>query len=247
MRIETPRIVQARSRAIYFWLLLPVLLAVVGYAGWRFSLDYRLEVESSRVDLQQQYAHQQKLYAHQQKLNAMLETERDQLRERVAVLERAAQVDQEATRHVKEELKKGKERWQEMEGELKFLRHIASGGEKPGALFIQGFGLRKGPEKQSFIYKFTVSSGLKKSKHSKGWISLHLLGELGGVEKKLALQEIALSKQERIQMRFRHFQDIEGTVQLPEAFIPKSVLIEVEPTNKKLAPIKKQFNWLIAG
>jgi len=58
---------------------------------------------------------------------------------------------------------------------------------------------------------------------------------------------VTADKLDRIKMRFRHFQDIEGTLKLPKGFDPKSILIKVEPVSKRLSPFKKQFNWLIAG
>jgi len=239
MRIETPRIVQSRSKAIYLWALVPIIMLVGGLLGWQAVVDYRITFESDYQGLKSGYS------LLQQK-NIELERIRDRLREQVAALERAGQVDQEATRQVRDELKRKQDRWQEMEEELKFLRHIASNGKKSAALFIQGFRLRKGTANQEYIYNFTVSQGLKKSDHTKGWISLQVTGQQAGVKMTLALQDVTLAEQERIQMRFRHFQDVEGTFRLPKGFEPKSVRIEVEPASKKLSPIKKQFNWLTA-
>ncbi len=240
MRIETPKIVQPKRRPAYLWVLILAILVTAVLFGWQAVLDYKQQFFAGQHDLQG-------LYNKQLKKIASLERERTILRGQVAALERAAQIDQVATRQVTKELKQKQSQWQAMEEELNFLRHLASGKGETDALYIQGFRLANGASSGGYTFKFTVSQMLQKAEYAEGWLHMQIIGGSAAVQKSLTLKDVSADKLDRIKIRFRHFQDIEGVLQLPEGFNPKSILIKVEPISKRLSPFKKQFNWLIAG
>ncbi len=97
-----------------------------------------------------------------------------------------------------------------------------------------------------FRYRFTVSQALKGAARVTGWIYIEVVGERGEEEVTLSLQELS-GGSEKLKMRFRHFQDIDGEIDLPEGFLPRSMVVNIKPTNKKLPPLKKRFDWLVAG
>jgi len=240
VRIETPKIVQPKCKPVYLWLSVFMILVAGAFLGRQIVVDYKQQISADNAGLQE-------LYSVQLRKVDTLEKQQDVLRGQLAALERAAQIDQEATRQVKLELKQKQTQWQAMEEELNFLRHIASGKNKTDALYIQGFRLENGSAKGEYAFKFTVSQMLTKTEYAEGWVHLQVVGGAGESKKSLSLKEVTADKLDRIKMRFRHFQDIEGTLKLPKGFDPKSILIKVEPVSKRLSPFKKQFNWLIAG
>ncbi len=236
MKIRSPRIIQSRSRWVYLCGLLSTLLAAVVLAGWGGYIQFRQpevdQVTPLRLELAERV----------QRID-WLETQRSRLREQVAALERASQIDQEAIRQVRDALQASQSGYLEMEQELKILRGIVEAGVKTEGLYIQGFRLDKSDQPDSYRYRFTVSQALKNAGTAEGWILLSLEGERAGEVVELTLKELTKEKDEKLRMRFRHFQDVDGLIRLPDDFNPARVIVEINPTNNRLPKVREYFDW----
>ncbi|OOZ37679.1 DUF6776 family protein [Solemya velesiana gill symbiont] len=239
MRLSSPRIVQDNGYRIYLiWLLALVLsVLVVGWAGFEYG---RGQAGGDELALLHESSSKQ---AYMEKLEA----EKTRLREQVAALERSSQIDREATKLVREELKTYQDERMKLEQELAFLRGIVSNSVEKEGLFIQGFALEPAGGDRKYKYRFTVSQALKSAGTAKGWIYVGLDGTESGETKQLSLKEITDDKTEKLKMRFKHFQDVAGEITLPDGFQPRNVIVEIKPTTKKLSPVKKHFVWLVTG
>lgn len=238
MDLKAPRIVQARSRWIYLWGLLPVLLGAAVLAGWGDYIQFRPAAVDRVTPLKRQLSEQQQQIE-------LLTSQRARLREQVAALERASQIDQESIRQVQEALRASQSGYLDMEQELKILRGIVETGVKSEGLYIQGFQLDAGEQPNNFRFRFTVSQALKNAGTAVGWILLALEGEQAGEPTELTLKELTKGKDEKLKMRFRHFQDVDGLIQVPEDFSPERVIVEINPTNNRLPKVRKSFDWLV--
>jgi hypothetical protein len=78
---------------------------------------------------------------------------------------------------------------------------------------------------------------------AKGVIELNIEGLQNGRSRRLSLAQVTKEGVDRIKMRFRFFQNIEGRLQLPEGFEPATVEIDVKPSGGKLERVKESFNW----
>ena len=176
-----------------------------------------------------------------------LEEQRAALRQKVAVLERAAQIDRTSVVKMREQLKKFQRERLEQEEELAFLRGIVSTESKKPGLRIQGFHLKAAAQARSYEYQFTVSQVLKNIGLATGRIRITIDGIQAGKSRSLALQEVTSETVDSVKMRFRYFQIVEGLIQLPRGFSPDRFNVEVKPSNKKLAPVAQNFKWVVSG
>jgi len=239
MKTKTPRIVQSPSRAIYLWLLIPLLLvAALILPGWDDYIGLREAPVDRVTPLREQLVEQSRRIA-------LLETERNQLRDQLVAREHASRMDQEAIRQVREELRQSQSRYREMEKELGLLRDVVESRTTSPGLYIQGFRVDRVADGEGFRYRFTVSQSLKNSGYAEGWIRLALEGDRSGQREVLNLKALTGEKEEKLKMRFRHFQDVDGVIQVPEAFVPERVIVEIETTNDRLPGVKKAFDWLV--
>jgi hypothetical protein len=78
---------------------------------------------------------------------------------------------------------------------------------------------------------------------AKGSIGLTILGLQNGQSKRLRLSQVSPQKLDKIKMRFRFFQNVEGKLKIPEGFEPASIEVEVKPSTSKLQPVKESYNW----
>jgi len=177
---------------------------------------------------------------------AALTQERDDLRQQLTALERSSQIDREASRLAQAELKQLQEERQELEKELAFLRNLVK-DENGGVLRIKEFKLAAGDKERAYGYRFTVSQVKDDFGMSKGRIEISVQGTFEGEAKTLTLAELTEKKKKAHKMRFRHFQKIQGQLQLPEGFTPDSLIVEVVPETKKLSPLRESFDWMVGG
>lgn len=236
---KTPTIVShSRSRLYFFRFVLVLAVLLSGVLAYQYLWG---TAASNIVALQEE----NRLYI--EKIDA-LGKERKLLNEKLAAAERSSQIDREAAKLVRAELKTFQDERLKLEQELTFLRGIVSNGVKQEGIQIQGFRLETVSEtEREYRYRFTVSKGLKDTGHATGWISVALDGMLLGEPKTLLMKEVTEDETEKLKMRFRHFQDVEGVVQLPEGFDPQHFVLKITPTTKKLSPVSKRLTWRITG
>ncbi len=235
-----PRIIQPSGVWYRRGAFLALLAASVVFSVWyafergRASADFNHVESGKRIEQQDQKI-------------VDLEEQRAALRQKVAVLERSAQIDRTSVDKMKEQLKKFQRERLEREEELAFLRGIVSTESKKPGLRIQGFHLKPAAEARSYEYQFTVSQVLKNIGLATGRIWITIDGVQEGRSRSLALQEVTSETMESVKMRFRYFQIVEGLIQLPRGFSPDSFNVEVKPANKKLAPVAQNFKWVVSG
>jgi hypothetical protein len=235
---KTPKIVQPGSGWSPWWLLLvPVLIAAAGWGGYLYG---RTE---AGFDSQ---AARERVASLENQVQA-LETERAELYQRMAALERSSQIDQEAARTVRDEIKTMQDERLEMEEELVFLRGIVSNKKAgKGSLRVQELKLESANGNE-VRYSFTVSHVLENLKQATGNIWITIDGVQDGKAKSLPLKEVTENGVESLKMRFKHFQKVDGSVRLPADFIASSITIDIKPDGKELSPFTQTFKWSVEG
>lgn len=231
-KYRVPKIVSSNESSPS-WLRITLLLLIVSAAGW---YGYQLgcsELPGGFVGFNP---------LAERKIR-VLQQEREELSRQVAMLRQSAQLDQEAMRAIKEQIKLFQDERLKMEEELAFLRAIVSTSPKERGLRIQKYKLEPDYEKNSFIYRFTVSQVINSGLVAKGKILISLSGLQAGQAKVLGLELLTDEKQRSHKMRFRYFQNIEGKLKLPDGFTPSTLTIEVKPESKKMEPIKATYDW----
>jgi hypothetical protein len=172
-----------------------------------------------------------------------LEEERNALRRELKMVQQAAEIDRESIISIRDQIKRFQDERLKMEEELAFLRGIVSTNNKKQGLRVQNFKLEPGLEEGQYIYKFSVSQVINSGIVAKGVIELSVEGLRNGRSTRLRLGQITEDKLDKIKMRFRFFQNVEGKLKLPNDFEPATVEIIVKPTGGKLQPVKESYNW----
>jgi hypothetical protein len=171
------------------------------------------------------------------------EEESRRLSERISILERAAQVDQQAYAQVEESLKQAQDEMLELKEEVAFYRGIVSPSETASGLAVTRFQLENIGEAHTYRFKLVLSQLKTNNRVVKGYARVAFDGVMAGEQKQLGLKELSRGKLDRLKLRFKYFQDIEGDVVLPQDFLPSRVLVEVVPTGKNATRLKKSFDW----
>lgn len=181
-------------------------------------------------------------------LNEQVETldaHNDRLRARIAVLERASQIDRESQTKVRDRVKELQDENLELKQELAFYRGIVSPDDRKAGLKIQSFLLTRGQAPGEFRYKLILTQVLKNDKVAQGEVALAIGGVLNGQPKQLPLSQLSQGSGDKLAFKFKFFQNFEGDLQLPEGFRPESVHLVVTPSGKGLDKLEQSLDWQI--
>jgi hypothetical protein len=231
-KYQVPKIVAPHQGvSAWFWGLLALLL--VAGVGW---IGYQL----GGPDLTGRIAG---LKPFAEKRLKSLQEERDELRRELNRLQRESEMDQIAIKALKEQIKQYQTERLEMEEELAFLRGIVSDTPDKSGLRVQKFKLTPGLEKDQFDYQFSVSKVINSETTAKGKILISVEGLQKDQAVTLNLKDLTGGKKKNHKMRFRFFQNVEGTLTLPEGFVPAKIVIELDPDGKKEDTVKAIYDW----
>ncbi|UCE89828.1 MAG: hypothetical protein JSW10_03080 [Pseudomonadota bacterium] len=166
-----------------------------------------------------------------------------ELREKVAVLERAAQVERQAYDEVKASLLVLQDEMLELNEELAFYRGIVSPRQAAEGLQLQSFRLEPNGLVRGYRYKIVLTQVLKNTRSTYGKVKLRLEGMADGRSRVLGLADVSQKKVSELDYRFKYFQALEGNIELPKGFKPQRVAIQVLPRGKSKSAIEKTFDW----
>ena len=159
-----------------------------------------------------------------------------------AVLQRSAEIDRNAYIEVQKALAEAQTVTLGLREELSFYRGLVTPSDKVDGLRVERFRLQSTTLERRFHYLVTLTQVRKNDRFAAGEVNLSVSGTRGDQESSYALAE--LSDVEGVaKFKFKYFQNFEGTLELPDGFVPESVLVEVKPSGKRLRPVSKRFAW----
>jgi len=171
-----------------------------------------------------------------------LERQNLELRDRVALLDRSTQMDQQAYQDVNSNLRALQEEVLELREEVAFYRGIVSPQEAASGLRIERIELENtGTSERLFHYQLVLTQVLKNQRNASGTVSFSVQGTQNGKPRTFDLGDVSVQKLRSQSFKFRYFQKIEGDVMLPEEFIPRSIEVTINHGRNK--NISKAFNW----
>ena len=164
------------------------------------------------------------------------------LRERVAILERAQQVEGKAYEGVDVHLRSLQDEVLALKEEVAFYRGIVSAGKEKG-LKIQTFVVDKESSSGAYRFQLVLTQNLKRVKMISGTVKLNILDEQNGKPRRLLLSDMSGQQAGSLKFEFKFFQRIEGRFTLPDGFKPDRLQIQVVSKGKKPASVEKSFEW----
>ena len=218
-----------------------VVAVIVVYAGWSL---YDLGKVRGVIELKSLRTQHGVL----EKRNGKLVKDNKQLREQVAILERSSKIDQQAAQDVKADMGQLEMELKAAREEVEFYRGIVAPGDVQSGLRIHRFNLERGNSVGEFHYDLVLTQLKRNDRDATGVVDMRLVGLMLGEPGELALAGVTKPAVKQLKFRFRYFQELAGTIVLPEGFEPEAVILDVIPTGKgKPKPVTQTFDWYAAG
>ncbi len=164
------------------------------------------------------------------------------LRERVAMLARAQQVEGKAYDDVDAYLGSLQDEVLALKEEVAFYRGIVSAGKEKG-LNIQTFVVDEEKVPGAFRFELVITQHLKRVKLISGTVRLNVMDGKNGKPRDLLLSDMSGQQSRSLKFKFKFFQRIEGRFTLPDGFKPDRLQIQVVSSGRKPASVEKSFEW----
>lgn len=232
---EDPGLNQALSTKHIAWLILLVsMLCVLVFLIWKAYQagqrqgGYGMERANHKIE------QQQKLLEKQEQMIA-------KFRNQSIASQRAAQIEAKASREAQKEIIMLENELAESRAEADLLRSLKS--ENQLSLYVKKFKLKLGDEDQSYRYQFILAQALEGAGITKGTLVMEIIGRQDGVLRTLGRSSFSADGKKTVELDFKHYQKIDGTIRLPLDFVPEAVRIEVRPKNRKSKNLTRKFIW----
>jgi hypothetical protein len=167
-----------------------------------------------------------------------------ELHEKAAILQRSGQIDRQAALDVKADLATLEEELQAAREEVEFYRGIVSPGDVKPGLRIHRFQLADGVLAGEYRYDLVLTQLKRNDRHVSGVAVWKILGILNGEAGELDLADVTRPPLKQLKFRFRYFQNLAGTLYLPDGFEPRKVILSIKPDGKgNPQPVEQEYDW----
>lgn len=216
-----------RNRRIALAVLVALSLAFGAWGLWRVlspvSADTRAQLASS------------------ESARERLQSEYEELQQRVATLSRSDQISREANRDLQGTLAERDEQIAGLRADVAFYERLVGATAQRRGLSVHALAMQ--PQAGSvWHFQSTLTQNLNRGAVSSGRLTLEIEGTRGG--KLHTLNWDALRQQEDaagVEYSFKYFQQVEGDVILPEGFSPVRVTAHLEPRSGP--QVEQSFTW----
>lgn len=169
-----------------------------------------------------------------------------ELRQQVANARAAASLDRTAAEEVRTNLMKQKDRLTTLQEQIRFYRSLMAPGAQHEGLSVRGLNIWRTDDPKRFRFKLVVQQVADKHPLLSGQLNFEIKGEVGGHAKTLALKDVCDDYDSRdIKLRFKYFQNIEGVMQLPAGFEPRSVHVVARANHGH--EVDRKFDWQVGS
>jgi len=168
--------------------------------------------------------------------------EQEALLQRIAVLERSEQVARAANGDLQQSLRDRQEEIAALRADLAFYSRLTNGGRLE-ALNVHGVHLQAGASPRVYNFSVTLTQTLKSGQIASGRVRLSVNGVEGGKLTALGWSEIAPNQDgSGLAFSFKYFQQISGTLMLPEGFTPNRIRVEAD-AGGEMGRADQEFTW----
>lgn len=129
--------------------------------------------------------------------------------------------------------------------ELQFYRGFVTRQFGAGTLHVQELKIRAGGGRR-FLVQITLVQAATRDTMANGTLTLAVSGTRGGALIQLPMADLEPDSRREVSFSLRYFQQIDVPIELPEGFVPASLLVEIRQ-GRSVEPARQSFTWRVEG
>ncbi|MGM0570744.1 DUF6776 family protein [Marinobacter sp.] len=212
-------------------LVLCALCGLVGYGvGWSQGGHRIADVVQTRPSLAKELAE--------------VSAEYDRVRQRMVQLDRASAIDEQALKTARNTIAELEGQLASLEADLTFYRNIMAPSEASKGLQVDQLSLRQVRGEGQYGFKLVLTQVGDNKSYISGVVAVNIIGERNGEQEVIPLRDLSGDVEELgVRFRFRYFQDVEGTLTLPDDFDPYEIQVVAKAEGSKASQAERTFEW----
>jgi hypothetical protein len=172
-----------------------------------------------------------------------LDDENAALRFELAQLRRAEEIGAVRRRGNRDEIMALQSEVAALNQELEFYRDIVGGAEVEGGPRVKGVEIRSLDDARRYRYRLVLMHVDEDDRMAEGTVRIGLRGDLAGQRKALSFAEVVESGPDVLAFKFKHFRLFEGTIKLPEGFVPRQISVAVHAKSRGRDSFAETYDW----
>ncbi len=183
--------------------------------------------------------------------NQLLENEVDNLREdyrkarqQLINLERGRVIDEQALNQTRKTIVDLETRIVSLQSDLTFYKNIMAPSETSKGLQVDSFTMTLNRSPGTYDFKLVLTQVGNNKSYISGVVAVNVIGMRDEEKEVIALRDLSEDIEDLgVKFRFRYFQDVEGTLALPEQFEPIEIQVVAQAEGRKSSQAERTFNW----
>jgi hypothetical protein len=160
---------------------------------------------------------------------ARAQTSIDELRLSATRFERAEQIAQEANASLTRQLNDRQDEVAQLRADLSFFQRLLEDNADQRGVAIYSLRLRAAPAPRTYRYVVTLSQNLQMGQVTRGNLRMVVRGVQNGQRRRLSLKDLGTNDAAAaVPYEFKYFQQLDGSLVLPEGFVPDAVELKLE-------------------
>lgn len=172
-----------------------------------------------------------------------LREENANLRYEVARLKRGEEIDKSARSDNHLQFMQMQAEVAKLKADIKFYRDVVGASNTDGGAQIKGIQLKPLDTPGRFSYRLVLAHIDENDKEAEGSIRLLVKGELKGQSKALLQSELIEAGSDSLNFKFKHFRLFEGSLKLPDGFIPRQISVAVQSRIPAASSSSETYDW----
>jgi hypothetical protein len=180
-----------------------------------------------------------------------LQAELDLARDGMSREARAREIAEMALEDMRQALGQRQDEVAALRADVSFYQRLIEGGAQQPGLWVHELKLQRDGDTAGlggmYRYRLTLAQNLKRGKNAEGEVEMAITGSRGGKLVRLGLDQLTSdTANPDMQYAFKYFQQLEGTILLPEDFEPSAIQISMKPRAGGSA-VRREFAWADAN
>ena len=165
------------------------------------------------------------------------------LRYEVARLKRGEEIDKSARTDNHLQFMQLQAEVAKLKAEIKFYRDVVGASEVDSGAQAKGMQLKALDTPGRFSYRLVLAHIDENDKETEGSIRIAVKGDLKGQNKTLAQSEVIEAGSDSLSFKFKHFRLFEGSLKLPDGFIPRQISVAVQSRIPTASSSSETYDW----
>lgn len=174
---------------------------------------------------------------------AQLHREQEDLRFELARLRRTEEISRHARADNHEYLARAQTEIAVLNQELDFYRDVVRTTEAESGPRLKGIQLKTLEGEGRYSYQLVLTHVDRDDRVAEGKLDIGFLGELKGERKALSFIDVKESGTESLSFKFKHFRLFEGTIKMPDGFVPQQIHVAVTNKRRSKGSFSETYDW----